>query len=293
MNQGKCAAVATPVRRGSYVVRQMEGPEDVQLALDWAAEEGWNPGLQDADCFHAADPEGFFVGLLDGEPIACGFAVIYDDSFAFFGGYIVRPEFRGKGYGMRLTKVRQAYVGPRNVGLDGVAAMEEKYARLGFRQAYRNRRYEGTAQGEERPGVVEISRLPFREVVAYDTIHFSAPRPGFLRKWLVPPGGAALGAVREGRLAGFGVLRPCRTGYKIGPLFADDETTADDLFQSLCARAEGWPVSIDVPEPNRAAVALAERHGMTSSLEVARMYLKGAPDMPMNHVFGITSFELG
>jgi hypothetical protein len=27
-------------------------------AMEWAAAEGWNPGLNDADCFHIADPTG-------------------------------------------------------------------------------------------------------------------------------------------------------------------------------------------------------------------------------------------
>jgi hypothetical protein len=38
--------------------------DDVALAVDWAAQEGWNPGLHDAASFHAADPKGFFVGEL-------------------------------------------------------------------------------------------------------------------------------------------------------------------------------------------------------------------------------------
>ena len=43
---------------------------DVDTAVDWAAGEGWNPGLDDADCFYATDPNGFLIGRLDGEPVA-------------------------------------------------------------------------------------------------------------------------------------------------------------------------------------------------------------------------------
>ena len=52
-----------------YHIRAMTRDE-VDVAVDWAAAEGWNPGLHDADCFYRADPQGFLVGLLDGEPIA-------------------------------------------------------------------------------------------------------------------------------------------------------------------------------------------------------------------------------
>ena len=36
--------------------------EEVSTAVALAAREGWNPGLADAECFYAADPEGFFPG---------------------------------------------------------------------------------------------------------------------------------------------------------------------------------------------------------------------------------------
>ncbi len=38
-----------------FVVRRMTRSE-VDLALDWAAAEGWNPGVHDAESFYAADP---------------------------------------------------------------------------------------------------------------------------------------------------------------------------------------------------------------------------------------------
>jgi GNAT superfamily N-acetyltransferase len=289
----KAIETSSLVRRSTFVVRQMEGPQEVQIALDWAAQEGWNPGLHDAECFYAADPEGFFLGLLGGEPIASGFAVIYNDFLAFFGGYIVRPEYRGRGYGMRLTQVKQTYVGRRNVGLDAPPAMTEKYTRLGFREAFRNIRYELKAAGQERPGIVELRRIPFREVAAYDTVHFGAARVGFLRRWINQPEAWALGAIRQGRLAGFGVVRPAHRGYRIGPLFADDPATAEDLFLALCHRVSGKPVFLDVPQLNAEAVALAQRHKMKPVWEVVRMYLKGMPELPMEHIFGMTTLDIG
>src|SRR3712207_9059113 len=45
---------------GALTCRPMRRPE-LDLALDWAAAEGWNPGLRDADAFWAADPEGFLL----------------------------------------------------------------------------------------------------------------------------------------------------------------------------------------------------------------------------------------
>ena len=33
--------------------------DELDTLVDWAACEGWNPGLDDAEVFWATDPEGF------------------------------------------------------------------------------------------------------------------------------------------------------------------------------------------------------------------------------------------
>lgn len=44
---------------------------------------------------------------------------------------------------------------------------------------------------------------------------------------------------------------------------------------------------------NRHALALAERHGMTSVFETARMYTQASPAISTERRLGMTSFELG
>jgi Acetyltransferase (GNAT) family len=77
-------------------------PDEIAIAVDWAAAEGWNPGLADAACFATVDPEGFLIGELDGAPAATVSCVNYDPRFAFLGFYIVRGDVRGRGYGLRI-----------------------------------------------------------------------------------------------------------------------------------------------------------------------------------------------
>ncbi|MEO0870293.1 MAG: GNAT family N-acetyltransferase, partial [Cyanobacteria bacterium J06642_11] len=76
-----------------YHIRPMARHE-LDIAVAWAAAEGWNPGLHDADCFYPADPTGFLMGFLDGEPVASIAAVRYGETFGFIGFYIVKPEHR-------------------------------------------------------------------------------------------------------------------------------------------------------------------------------------------------------
>jgi len=276
-------------------IRAMTLPE-LEVVLDWAAMEGWNPGLQDAASFYAADPDGFLLGLLDGEPVASIFAVRYGAGFGFIGGYIVRPEFRGKGYGMAVWQAGMARLAGRNVGLDGVPAQQANYARSGFRLAHRNVRYEGC--GSDVPAadrVLPLGQQDLDDILRYDRAFFADDRQYFMRYWLRQDGSVAFG-VRDadGSLLGYAVLRPCRAGFKIGPLCAESPEVAEELMQALRGRVPAdEPVFLDVPEPNAAAVALAERHGMRACFETARMYTGEDPGLPLARQYGITTFELG
>jgi hypothetical protein len=82
-------------------IRSMR-PDEISIAVDWAAAEGWNPGLADAACFSTVDPDGFLVGELDGAPAATICCVNYGATFAFLGLYIVRKDVRGCGHGLKI-----------------------------------------------------------------------------------------------------------------------------------------------------------------------------------------------
>lgn len=114
----------------TFTIRPMR-PDEISLAVDWAAAEGWNPGLADADCFASVDPEGFLIAELDGLPAATVSCVNYDARFSFLGFYIVRADLRGLGYGLRIWNAAIAHAGPRVIGLDGVLAQQQNYTKSG------------------------------------------------------------------------------------------------------------------------------------------------------------------
>lgn len=278
-----------------YAIRTMSRHE-IDSAIEWAAAEGWNPGLYDADCFYAADPEGFLMGEIKGEPVSCISAVQYGDTFGFIGFYIVRPDYRGQGLGIQIWNAALKRLAKRNIGLDGVVAQQDNYRKSGFKLAYRNIRYESLS-GEspiEYPGIVKLSQVSFETIEAYDKAFFPDDRARFLNSWLNQPECVALGIVQKNKLSGYGVIRACRSGYKIGPLFADHPESAEALYLSLKSSVQpGKPVYLDIPEINRDAIALTEKYGMSLVFETARMYTGPAPSLPLDKVFGVTSFELG
>ncbi len=280
----------------SLSIRVMSA-DDMDRALDWAAAEGWNPGRGDAALFRAADPTGFLVAALDGEPVACVAVVRYGPAFGFLGFYIATPAARGKGHGMAVWRAGMAHLGDRMVGLDGVPAQQDNYRKSGFRLAWRNVRYQGApnepASVPRGVTLVDARSLPFDKLAAYDARFFPAPRDGFLANWTTAPGHVALAAIHDGALAGLGVIRPCRLGFKIGPLYAADAAIAAALVGGLCRRASADIVALDVPEPNQAAVRLAESFGLAPAFETARMYTGAAPEIDRAGLYGVTTFELG
>jgi len=273
-------------------VRTM-GRTDLELALSWAADEGWNPGRYDATPFHVTDPEGFLMVEAGGEPAACISAVRYG-SFAFLGLYIARPERRGQGLGLVAWRSAMARLDGCLVGLDGVIAQQANYRKSGFVLAHRNVRYAGPPPRVSPPeGLVELRAMPFDRLLAYDQPLFPAKRAAFLAAWVGMPEAIGLAAWRDDALTGIGMARPCRDGWKIGPLFANREAIAEALFLGLAARLPAGPIILDVPEVNPAAIRLAERHGLEPVFETARMYTGPAPTIDLSRVYGITTFELG
>lgn len=275
------------------------GADAFAVAVDWAAAEGWNPGLDDLAAFHAADPGSFFLGWLDGRPVSSISVVRYGDAFGFLGFYIVQPEHRGSGAGLATWNHGMAFLGARTVGLDGVVAQQANYKKSGFALAGRNVRHSGVprvAEAQSTAAIRPVTPADLPALVAYDRAFFAGPREAFTRAWALPGTGVrrhALVAIAEGDIAGYGVIRQCRSGYKIGPLFADDAATAEAIFIALCRLAPGEEIALDTPEDNKAAVALAARAGLQPVFETARMYRGPTPELPIDRTFGITTFELG
>src|SRR4051812_43281244 len=177
-------------------------PEEISIAIDWAAAEGWNPGLSDAACFALPDAQGFFVGEIDGEPVATVSCVNYDDRFAFLGFYIVREGFRGSGHGLRIWNAAIAHAGPRVIGLDGVVAQQDNYRKSGFQLAYAQIRYGGSLTAPAAPGdVIALDEVPFALVEDDDATVFPARRSAFLRAWIRTSGHLGRALMRDGKLA--------------------------------------------------------------------------------------------
>jgi len=277
----------------NYIVRRMK-PEEISTAISWAEKEGWNPGLNDGDCFYNTDPNGFFVGEIEGKIIAVISAVRYRKNFGFTGFYIVKKEFRGLGYGLKIWEHGLHNLSGMISGLDGVIDQQTNYAKSGFQFAYRQIRFEGKEIiGKESHELKYIDEVPFTDLIEYDAQMFPSPRHEFLSCWITQPGSSAKIYLDKGRIAGYGVVRPCVKGFKIGPLFADNADIAEKLFLSFAEFVDGDEIYLDIPGINQPALEIAKKYNMKYVFETARMYHGGIPDIDVNRIFGVTTFELG
>ncbi|WP_394690630.1 GNAT family N-acetyltransferase [Hoeflea sp.] len=285
---------------GGFEVRRAT-PEEFAVAVSWARDEGWNPGIADLDAFFSADPSGFLMGFADGRPVSSISVVRYGDAQGFLGFYIVHPEARGKGFGMATWEAGMAYLENRTVGLDGVVAQQANYTKSGFQLVGRNIRFTGVPKLTGLPGspvTIDVARVEHAgQIEAFDWICFGMPRPEFLKIWVFAAPDTrrkTLVSVENDNVSGYATIRKCADGFKIGPLFAPTPQAAEALFQACCAEVEaGASVTLDVPEANRSAMMMAESAGLAPVFETARMYRGPAPQLPWTSIHGVTSFELG
>lgn len=277
-----------------YHIRTLR-PDEIHIPIEWARDEGWNPGLHDAESHYPVDPSGWICAEADGEIIGTVVATNYDETFSFGGFYIVSSSCRHHGIGWDLMKAMSDHIGSRNFGVDGVYEMQDKYAeKMGMNYAYRNIRWQGISTGKEQDDLIPASDVPFDALLRYDTAHFPVERRIFLQNWIHQPEGISLVKQdRDENIVGYGVIRRCYEGHKIGPIFADNVQVAEELFEGLTSTVPEETIYFDTPEPNTDAVRMAQKRLMTEVFGTARMYTKDIPKLPIHEIFGVTTFELG
>lgn len=267
--------------------------EELPVMVEWAAAEGWNPGLDDAPAFLAADAGGFFVAERDGVPLACISVVNHSDDFAFLGFYICRPEYRGQGIGFALWQHALDHAGARTVGLDGVADQEANYARSGFVRTGASVRMQGALTAQADPQVRLADTSDVQDLLALDSQANGINRPAFMSAWLTGAGTRKTVVLEEnGGLTGFATLRRCRDGVKLGPVIAPDTASAMRLVRAGLTVLGSDLVIIDVPSENTALMAHLAELGFAETFATARMYRGPAPQRTPA-LQAIATMELG
>ncbi|MEM7719680.1 MAG: GNAT family N-acetyltransferase [Pseudomonadota bacterium] len=260
---------------------------DVSLILDWAAAEGWNPGLDDAAAFYASDPSGFFVAFEGDEPVAAISVVNHTDDFAFLGLYIARPSHRGKGIGYSLWQHAIQHAGTRTIGLDGVPDQQANYAASGFRADGGTTRFSGRVSPARDDTLRRAEASDIPTLIDLEAEASGVEKARYLSTWFSNTDYRMTFVADDG----FCTVRRCRAGAKIGPLVATSPTTALRLIHHA-GKVIAPEVMIDVPAQSGELTTICHELGLAPGFETARMY-RGTPPLAKGSLFAVTSLELG
>jgi hypothetical protein len=273
--------------------------EGVKTLVSWAEEEGWNPGPNDADVYYATDPDGFYGYYHESNLIAGGSIVSYNKEFGFMGFFIVKLEYRSLGIGRKIWYQRRDILISRlnkdaPIGMDGVIAMQPFYKKGGFEILFRDERFEKIGmEFTTDKNITTINDEDLESILAYDKQCFGFSRPQFMKPWLMLPGNKTFKYVEDGKLKGFAIVRKANKGYKVCPLFADNEVVAEELYKACLNSVVGEQLYLDIPVINKGAASIIKKNNASYVFECARMYYGKPPEVEIDKVFGITTFELG
>ncbi|MCV6822933.1 MULTISPECIES: GNAT family N-acetyltransferase [Halocynthiibacter] len=254
--------------------------DDVRQMIDWAADEGWNPGVDDAEAFWSTDKHGFFVARIAREMVAAVSVVNHDDHVAFLGLYLCRPEFRGQGIGFALWKHGLEHAGTRCIGLDGVLAQEANYETSGFVKHGSVLRLQGRIPGCSMEQARLVNAMHDGETVTrLDATATGYDRGQFLDQWVfnATPSRKTVVLETPGTLSGFATARACLEGIKVGPIVAKSTDDALVLLSAAASNFSSELVTVDIPSRQKALLEALEKMGFTSSFQTAHMFRGRAP----------------
>jgi GNAT superfamily N-acetyltransferase len=248
---------------------------DVGLGLHLCRQAGWNQIESDWRRFLDMQPEGCFVGVLDGVPVGTTVTCLFE-TVAWVAMVLVEVHARRQGVATSLLRHALDFLngqGVRTIRLDATAAGQPVYEKLGFRPEYRLIRYEGTIPRTGAPAHVAepatADLLP--EIVSLDCQVTGTQRAKMLSRLFAESPQAVRVVHRGGQLGGFSIIRRGANAVQIGPCIAAADAGPVLLHDALRCCA-GGPVFLDVPCDNERALALAEASGLKVQRHFTRMY---------------------
>ena len=309
----------SPLVANSIYIHRKATAKDVGILTHRAVAEDWHVGLHDFSCAYEFDPNGFFVGEIDGE-VASHIAVIrYPNHSSFLSAIIVDKKFRGKGIATEDTYLclgvcDKTYTIGGDFG-DSLYSLGEK---LGFKTAWNS--YHAAISLEKivtslrkttfpsSVAVKSIRDVKMEKVLKYDQHVFGTARHKFISKWISAPGNFGWAAVNEknGDVLGYAVIRQViRAGLDIGlamaPLFANNAHIAKYLLKTAaeyCLANEAMPdTKLELFHPvgdncgEDAPQIMSELEAELTHVDY-RMYSKGVPSgRQVKKIYGIASLS--
>jgi predicted N-acetyltransferase YhbS len=263
---------------------------------------GWNQTCADWRRLLALNPDGSFVAEEEGEIIGAVATITYGRALAWIGMMLVHPDHRRKGLGSQLMRCaieRLRDMGTACIKLDATPLGRPVYEALGFLPEQTLTRWRrpptdpGALVGGPSKGIHPLTEADWPGVEALDAAAFGTARPRLLRA-LAASSHRTLTAARNGRIDGFGLLRPGDQADHLGPVACTRPESMAALLPALLEASQNRAVVWDLPDNNASAVELAKRFGFAPARLFTRMYLGNPLSAPKPMaLFAIADPSLG
>jgi len=247
--------------------------DDLGLGIKLSGQAGWNQTQADWRRFIELEPEGCFVGELNGSSVGTTTTCVFRKT-AWIAMVLVDVDARGNGVGTTLLKHSIEYLKSRRartIRLDATSLGRPIYEKLRFVPDYELARFEGRApEAGESATVVAAAPEMFADIIEFDRRMTGRERVKMLGR-LFEEFPESLRIVRRAdEIEGFITMRPGANAIQIGPCTATGEAGPALLCDAL-GRCAGRPVFIDIPLDNAEAVKVAESNGLTVQRSFTRM----------------------
>ena len=272
----------------------------------------WNPSFSDADLYFNPETSHFYLGYVNYVPaFSVGFTIYKDPKIMFAGMYYCLPEYRhvGNCFLYATNKFHELKKTCDILALPGTPLMGRKYEnKMGVKirgKIFRRRLFiepEKLCNKNYDTSVLKnVNDIDINNLIKFDRSVCGYDRSAVLKKLpLVDPiNTSVLVHQTNGEIKGYGMLRRCVEGYKIGPLLAENVTVASEILWALKTKVLGLGeilVTVDVGEEEGewSQREFWDRHGFDFNNEKF-WYLQCTEKFPCNwkKTFGIFSLETG
>jgi GNAT superfamily N-acetyltransferase len=271
---------------------------DLDGALRLSQAERWSHRLEDWQ-FHYRLGQGWVVCDAGGKVVGTASWWANGEQFGTVGLVLVDQAHQGQGIGRQLMNVVMSDAGPRVLQLVATQAGLKLYQRCGFRERHGIAQHQGTATRV--PAVAPLPDTVLRAVSPADVealCDLDAAAVGANRRQVVSAvfkagDGVGVLAHRNGRLAGFALVRQSGRGATIGPVVAQDEALAIALIAHQLKTVRGF-TRVDVPTDAGQLSDWMETAGLICVDHVTAM-VRGdvREERAEARVFGLVSQALG
>jgi hypothetical protein len=284
-------------------MRQMND-EDFKTVRNWCVKENWNLGSYDSSIYLYTDPGAHFIFFDNETPVGSISLTKHDDSLFTVGPFIVNAEYRGKGHGRTIWSMamrRMTRYPNASILLYSVIDQVNLYQSYGFKPQYKNIRWNlsgGTQHVHQTVQCEPLTPEILYEIIKYDRKIFAASREKILCASQNYSDIKGFFVKVDNQIKGYGLIRPCISGLRIGPLFADNLEIAKCILAALLERAGSESVIIDMPEVNDTGRDLmlifnANRDEIFDTVVMLKGGFFSENELDMRKNYGIFSLEIG